>query len=164
MGYLAFGIFLSIAWLLGLGWSARGFISQVDHKGVVAQLVEINDNLPPESVLIFNDQSPVGLGDFWGTPLKFIFGHDVFTLRDLNGLDDEQLAESLKSWQNNGRSVVWIGDPIWLAENDFRYRENSFTIISHRLESSYEHKPQQIVPENWIMPMAFIAAGQADPG
>jgi hypothetical protein len=163
-GYLAIGLFLAIAWLLGLGWSARGFISQVDHKGVVAQLADIDHDLPPDSVLIFNDQSPVGLGDFWGTPLKFIFGHDVFTLRDLDGLDDGQLAESIKSWQNNGRSVVWIGDPIWLAENDFRYHEITFTIVSQRLESSYEHKPQQVVNVNWTLPMAFVAAGQADSG
>jgi hypothetical protein len=159
MGYLALGFFLVVAWLLGLGWSARGFISQVDHKGVVAQLVDINHDLSPNSVLIFNDQSPVGLGDFWGTPLKFIFGHDVFTLRDLDGLDDERLAESIKSWQNNGRSVVWIGDPDWLEENDFQFQEQVHEIQSERLESSYEHKPRAVVPEKWILPMALIGQG-----
>jgi hypothetical protein len=156
MGYLALGFLLAIAWLLGLGWSARGFISQVDHKGVVLQLADINHDLPPGSVLIFNDQSPVGLGDFWGTPLKFIFGHDVFTLRDLDRLDDRQLAESIKSWQNNGRSVVWIGDPAWLEENDFQFQEQVREIQSERLESSYEHKPRAIIPEMWVLPMALI--------
>ncbi len=159
MGYLALGLFLAIAWLMGLGWSARGFISQVDHKGVVAQLAEINHNLPPDSVLIFNDQSPVGLGDFWGTPLKYIFGHDVFTLRNLDGLDDRQLAESIKSWQNNGRAVVWIGDPVWLEQNDFQFQEQVWQIQSQRLESSYEHKPRVIVPEIWVLPMALINQG-----
>jgi 4-amino-4-deoxy-L-arabinose transferase-like glycosyltransferase len=159
MGYLILGFLLAIAWLLGLGWSARGFISQVDYKGVVAQLADINDDLPPNSVLIFNDQSPVGLGDFWGTPLKFIFGHDVFTLRDLNSLDDVKLAESIKSWQNNGRSVVWIGDPAWLKENEFQFQEQVHQIQSNRLESSYEYKPRAVVPSMWILHMALIDQG-----
>jgi hypothetical protein len=107
-------------------------------------------------VLIFNDQSAVGLGDKWGTPLKFIFGHDVFTLRDLDGLDDEQLAESIKSWQNYGRSVVWIGDAAWLAENGFHYQESIHEIRSLRLESSYDHKPQALVSDMWAFRLALI--------
>ena len=156
LGYLALALFLSAAWLLGLGWSARGFIRQVDHQGVLAQLAEINDVLPPGSVLIFNDQAPVGRGDFWGTPLKFIFGHDVLTLRDLAALDDTLLADTIKSWQNNGRAVVWIGDPAWLVANGFQYQEQLREIQSLRLESSYEHKPQTIVPVKWRLPLAVI--------
>ena len=33
------------------------------------------------AVLLFNDQSPVGQGDIWGTPLKFVYDHNVFSLR-----------------------------------------------------------------------------------
>jgi 4-amino-4-deoxy-L-arabinose transferase-like glycosyltransferase len=160
VGFLAVGFLLSVAWLVGLGWSARGFISQIDHKNVVAQLDELNQELEPGSVLLFNDQSPVGLGDFWGTPLKFIYGHDVFTLRELESVDDGRLAESIKSWQNNGRSVVWIGDPAWLAENDFQFHERMREIQSHRLESSYEHKPQAVVHAKWMLPMALIEQGR----
>ncbi len=155
-GLLVIALVLACSWLIGLGWSARGYVSQVDHAGLVEQVAAINDDLAPGSVLIFNDQSPVGLGDFWGTPLKFIFGHDVFTLRNLETLEDEQLAETIKFWQNNGREVVWVGDPAWLAENAFDYRETTYTISSQRLESSYEYKPQQVIPVNWTLPMAFI--------
>jgi hypothetical protein len=157
--YSGLALLLAVAWLLGLGWSARGFIGQVDHKGVVAQLAAFNEYLPPGSVLLFSDQAPVGRGDFWGTPLKYIFGHDVFTLRDLDALDDRQLADSIKSWQNNGRTVIWIGDPAWLAENEFKFQEQAHEINSLRLESSYEHKPRAIVPDIWVLPTAVIEQG-----
>jgi hypothetical protein len=155
-GSAIIGGFLLIIWLLGLGWSARGFISQVDHLGVVDQLVALDESLDPNSILLFNDQSPVGLGDFWGTPLKFIFGHDVFILRDLDALHGQQLAELIDIWQNNGQAVVWIGDPEWLDEYGFSYQETTKVIISQRLESSYEHKPQVIVPVSWTLMMALI--------
>lgn len=164
VGLLGLSLLLAFSWLIGLGWSARGFISQVDHKGIVEQVAAINDELTPGSVLIFNDQSVVGLGDFWGTPLRFIFGHDVFTLRDLDALEEKRLAETIKFWQNNGREVVWVGDPAWLADNDFRYRERTYTISSQKLEGSYEYKPQRVISINWTLPMAFIESGRSDSG
>ena len=147
---------LSVIWLAGLGWSARGFVSQIDHQGLLTQLVELNQQLPPESILLFNDQSPVSHGDRWGTPLKYIFGHDIFTLRDLDSVDDQRLAESIKSWQNNGRAVIWIGDPTWLVDNGFQFQEQQRQIQSRRLESSYEHKPLVVVPETWTFTIATI--------
>jgi hypothetical protein len=150
------GIIVAAIWLGGLAWSNRGFVRQVDHRGVVDQLTAIESELRPNSVLIFNDQSPVGLGDIWGTPLKFIFNHDVFTLRDPEILHDPRLVEMIEIWQNNGRPVVWIGDSSWLDENGFPYLTQSQEIHSQRLESSYEHKPQEIVPVTWILPMSQI--------
>ncbi len=52
-GLQVLGAFLMIVWLFGLAWSARGFISQVDHKEVVAQLTAIESQLQPNSVLNF---------------------------------------------------------------------------------------------------------------
>ena len=147
---------LGALWLGLLGWSARGFISQVDNKGVIEQLSLINDELPSNSVLIFNDQSPVGLGDFWGTPLKYLYGHDAFTIRDIDRLADAPLAETIDLWQNSGRPVIWIGDPTWLSTHDFDFEAQVFDIASTQMESSYEHKPQQIIPVSWRLEAAFI--------
>lgn len=154
------GVILSIAWLGGLAWSARGFISQVDHQGVVDQLAALEAELPPDSVLLFNDQAPVGRGDFWGTPLKFIYGHDVFTLRSPPETDSRRLAQTINSWQNSGRTVVWIGDPAWLAENGFDFQEQVHVIESRRLEGSYEHKPREIVQVQWVLPTAPLERTQ----
>ncbi len=150
------GMILAVIWLFGLGWSARGFISQVDHFGVYDQLVALEEAFDPNSILVFNDQSPVGLGDFWGTPLKFIFGHDVYSLRDPEILHSPQLVEMIEIWQNNGRSVVWIGESTWLENHGFPYQQEIVEIHSQRLESSYEHKPQAIVPVRWILPISHI--------
>ena len=155
-GFVVLGSLITIIWLFGLAWSARGFISQVDHQGVVDQLASIESDLQPNSVLIFNDQAPVGLGDIWGTPLKYIFGHDVFTVRDPDLLNDPRLVEMIEIWQNNGRSVVWIGDSAWLEDNNLHFQEQIREISSLRLESSYEHKPQTIVPVTWTLPMSLI--------
>jgi hypothetical protein len=159
----AAGVFLTallgIIWLGQLGWSARGFISQVDNEGVLVQLAAINEDLPPQSVLLFNDPSPVGLGDFWGTPLKYIFGHDVFTIRDVDLLQKAPLAETIEFWQNSGRRVIWFGDPQWLSQQGFDYQPATYNIHSQRMESSYQHKPQQIIPVSWQLEAAFIEPG-----
>ncbi len=155
-GFIVLGVLTAIVWLFGLAWSARGFISQIDHQGVVDQLAAIDDLLQADSVLIFNDQSPVGLGDIWGTPLKYIFGHDVFTLRDLDLLNDMQLVEMIEFWQNNERSVVWIGDSAWLDKNALGYQQQIIEIGSRQLEGSYEHKPKVVVPVTWTLPMSRI--------
>ena len=149
-------LLLGVLWIGQLGWSARGFIRQVDNKGVLDQLAAINEEFPAQSVLLFNDQSPVGQGDFWGTPLKYIFGHDVFTIRDEELLQEAPLAETIEFWQNNGQTVIWFGDPQWLSDQGFDYHITSFNINSRQMESSYEHKPQQIIPVNWQLEAAFV--------
>jgi hypothetical protein len=150
------GIIAGVLWIALLGWSARGFIRQVDYRGIVSQLVLINEDFSPNSVLLFNDQSPVGEGDFWGTPLKYIFGHDVFKIRDMDLLHDAPLAETIEFWQNNGRSVIWFGDPGWLYEQGFEYQSTTYTITSRQMESSYEHKPQQVNPVAWRLEASFV--------
>ena len=80
------------AGVVRIGWLAHllaefGLLSLAFYM-TARELAENNDNLPTGSVLIFNDQAPVGRGNFLGTSSKFIFGHDVFTLCDLEALDD----------------------------------------------------------------------------
>ena len=65
----------------------------MDYRGVIDQLDRFNAALPPHSVLIFGDSAPVGVGDLLGTPLRFLYGHDVFTLRNADALDKERFAE-----------------------------------------------------------------------
>lgn len=161
-GGLVVTALLGVLWLVSLGWSARGFIRQVDNQDVLRQLALIEREIPPNSVLLFNDQAPVGQGDFWGTPLKYIFGHDAFAIRDLEKLRDAPLAETVESWQLSGRTVIWIGDPQWLSEQGFNYRTITRNIASRQLEGSYEHKPVQVNPVNWQFPMSFIEDIAAD--
>ena len=148
-------VVLAVVWLGGLGWSARGFVGQVDHRGLTAQLDRLNAALEPGSVLLFYDAVPIGNGDFFGTPLQFIYGHSAFALRDPTppGAD---LVRTVEIWHNSGRAVYWIGDPAWLEANGLTYEMNTITLASQRLEESYEHKPTAIIEDKWVLHIARI--------
>ncbi|MFQ5399201.1 MAG: hypothetical protein ACE5E7_06340 [Anaerolineae bacterium] len=153
---------LAAVWLGGLGWEARGFVSQVDYRGMVAQVEGLNTLLEQESVLIFQDPAPVGMGDFWGTPLKFLYGHDVFTLRDPSQVKAMLLVQTIKSWQNKGHTVYWVGDTSWMVANQVPFHElGEYTLAGRNMEASYVHKPQAVQPREWILQLSEIEAQSA---
>lgn len=147
---------VAVVWLAGVGWAARGFVGQVDQAGLVAQVDGLAAGLPPGAVLLFNDQAPVGAGDFWGTPLRFVYGYDVFALRETPEAVSAALVNSIESWQNMGRPVIWVGATDWLDEQDLAYTTTQVTLETKRLESSYEVKPQRIIPVTTQLMMSYI--------
>lgn len=149
-------VFAVVAWAAGIGWAARGFVSRVDHAGLAAQLDELAGRLPPGAVLLFNDQAAVGQGDVWGTPLRFIYGFDAYALRRSPVDATPVLVESIETWQNNGRPVVWVGDAGWLAQQGFAYRTERLVLSSDRLESSYDHKPQTVLTETVELALNYL--------
>ncbi len=138
---------VAVAWLAGLGWSARGFVSRVDFRGLTEQVDALAERLPPDAVLLFDDQSPVGQGDIWGTPLKFVYGYDVFSLRRPPETMSAVLVESIETWQNSGRLVIWIGPTDWLDKQGMSYQIEEVILSSERLEGSYTHKPYVVIIE-----------------
>jgi hypothetical protein len=141
---------LAILWLASFGWSARGFVSQVDHRGLIAQLDNLNETLAPNSILIFDDQAAITIGDIAGTPLHFIYGHDIFSLRDLATLDKEALLSSIDSWKDEGRTIYWIGQqPPPLQLDMTTSNPLVSTITSQQLEGTYERKPTRIIEMEW---------------
>ncbi|MFN2188610.1 MAG: glycosyltransferase family 39 protein, partial [Candidatus Promineifilaceae bacterium] len=59
---------LAILWLAAVGWSARGFVSQVDYEGLVTQMENLDSQLESGSVLLFVDENPITLGDIVAEP------------------------------------------------------------------------------------------------
>jgi hypothetical protein len=151
------GLLIACAWLVGLGWSARGFISQVDYRGLIQEVDALNSRLAPASVLIFNDGAPIGEGDFIGTPLYFMYGHTVFKLHDAGALDDERLVRAIRQWQHDGRTVYWIGEGSWLESHNLSYTVESYKVSSQALEGSYTRKPTAVLPLEWQLSIATIA-------
>lgn len=151
------GLVLALLWLGGLSWSARGFINQVDYRGIIQQVDTLNGRLAPASVLIFNDGAPVGEGDYIGTPLYFLHGHTVFKLHDAGALDDEQLIRAIRQWQRDGRTVYWIGERPWLDAHNLSYSLEIYIVSSQALEGSYTHKPTAVLPLVWQLAIAAIA-------
>ncbi len=153
---LALAAAVALVWLGGLAWSARGLVSQVDHRGLTAQLDALNAALEPDAVLLFYDGVPIGNGDFFGTPLQFIYGHHAFALRD-PALPGADLVRAVEIWHNSGRAVYWIGDPAWLGEHGLAYEEATYTLRSQRLEASYVHRPTAILTDEWVLRVARVA-------
>ena len=146
---------LTLAWMFGIVDAARGFIGQVDDRGLVAQIDQLNASLSPHSLLIFNDPAPVGAGDFWGTPLRFLYGQAAFTLRDPQAVDRERLLATVRRWQEAGWVVYWAATPggeEWPGEatRDLQ-RTDEWQLSSRALEGTYDHKPQAIVARAWSL-------------
>ncbi len=147
-GMMAAGL-AALLWLGGIVWSARGFVTQVDYKGIIPQLETLDSQFAPDSILLFNDQDVVGPGYFWGTPIRFILGHSVLVLRDPAQLDSTLLVKQLENWHNNGRSIYWIGDPAWLTQQEITFTTHTSTLSANYLENSYTHKPSAVIPVQW---------------
>jgi len=143
-----FAVVLAMTWLGGLAWSARGFVSQVDYQGLTNQLEAMNTQLVPDSVLLFNDQLPIGQGDLWGTTMRFLFRHHVFTLRDPSQLNQEELDDVIHQWQARGHQVYWIdvpGGQSQLRPSGQIQLLQSYNIQSTNMEITYEHRPAALV-------------------
>jgi len=125
-------------------------VGQVDHRGLIAQLDNLNETLEPNSILIFDDQAAITVGDIAGTPLHFIYGHDIFSLRDLASLDEQALLASIESWKDQGRTVYWIGQqPTTVSLDQATSNPLTLTIKSQQLEGTYERKPTLIIESEW---------------
>ena len=154
---------LTLVWFSGILLAARGFVSQVDYRGIIGQLDRFNAGLPPHSVLIFGDAAPIGAGDILGTPLRFLYGHDVFTLRDQALLDDARFAEAVAAWRRAGRSVYWIGmpgGPGWPASDQTLGPPADHHLETTILEHAYDHKPTALIVEAWQLPLAQVNHGE----
>lgn len=154
--HLLVGAVLALFWLANLGWAARGFLSQIDLDNFIAQVAEFDAELDPNAILIFNERAPISNGDTLGTPLHFLYGHDVLTLRNWDGVDSAQLAATIQQWQANGRSVYWAGDPNWLETQNIPYTASQIDIENRWLELVYTHKPQEVISVRWRFPLAAL--------
>lgn len=149
-------VLLTLLWLGSIAWSARGFISRVDYAGLPEQVAALATQLDDHAIILWNDQSVIGLGDQLGTPLKFQYGHEPLILRHLEALDEITLVNTIKGWQNSGRTVYWVGDPAWLETQQLPFRETSVTITSDYLEATTERKPTAVLPLVWSLRLSKV--------
>lgn len=156
-GYRFAGLFLAGLWLISLAISARGFIGQVDFQGIITQLDKFDEQLSPDSILIFNSQDQITTGDVLGTPLNYLYGHDAYSLRDIEKLEPDVFHDAINQWQSEGREVYWFGDRSPLAKLGLNSGQPVVVTISGpQLENSYEHKPQLVGQVQWTLEVAPI--------
>jgi hypothetical protein len=153
------GVVLAAVWMVALGISARGLISHVDYRGLVGQVEQLNATFQPHSVIIYYDPTPVGLGDMFGTPLRFVYGHDVVVIRDLQRLDLGAFEQLARRWQVDGRALYWItpyGDFKWPLSN-WQVRELLLWPTRAKiLEPTYERRPAKFVNLEWWQKISSV--------
>ena len=150
-------LLLIIGWLGGIIWSARGFVTQTDYVTLPEQLAQLNTQFDSNAIILFNEEEPVGVGDFVGTPLRYIFAHDVYKIHPSPEPIPDVLVDTIKSWQNNGRTIYWIGDTTWLAENNVPHAAAAeHTITTQALEGVFDRKPTQVNPVTWQLSIVQI--------
>jgi hypothetical protein len=145
------GLALALLWLGGVAWTSRGFITQIDNRGLLGQFNQLNEQLEPASILIFANPADgfINFGDTVGGPLRFFYGHDVLLLRQQDAYAAADLLTQLEGWLAAGRAVYWIGELPAPYNQLAPTAPGRFTITSQALERSYDHKPTVIVPQQW---------------
>jgi 4-amino-4-deoxy-L-arabinose transferase-like glycosyltransferase len=148
----ATAVILAILWLGSTVWFARGFVSQVDYVGMPEQIAQLSQQMAPNAIVIFNDPAVIGQGDIIGTPLRFLHGIDVFTLRDPDGITTAVFDEALAQWQAGGRTVYWADVPdgyAWPSATWELTEVGSYLIETMTLEARYDRKPTEILNNRW---------------
>lgn len=74
-------ILLAVFLIVGLLYQSRFVLPQQDFKGAIAQLTALNAQLDPNAIIVINEPAESDFADRFGTPLRFIFGHDVAIIR-----------------------------------------------------------------------------------
>jgi len=147
-------LLLALAWLGGMIWQSRVIWRQVDDAGAVSALTDLNRQLEPGAIVLLDDQSPVGWGDVVGTPLRFIYGHPVFVLRNPQAVTPEALRAVVRGWQQQGYPVyvmsqadqaVSVADRLPLSE------AQQFVFETSVLQPTYTDYPNQVTPVRYAI-------------
>lgn len=77
---IAAGI-LTIGLIAGLLYQSRIVLPLREYRGAVAQLKTVAQSLEPEAIVVFDEPATSTFSDTFGPPLKFVYGHDVVTIR-----------------------------------------------------------------------------------
>lgn len=150
---------LALLWLAGFVWNARGFVRQVDFQGLLPQLAQLDAELEPQAILLFNDSQPITQGDIVGTPLRFLFGHDVLSVREVSPEQMALLQSAVDGWIAAGRAVYWIHTPMAQTALAPANREyvTTYSLETSRLEWTYTHRPRVVEPLIWTADVYRLA-------
>ncbi len=89
---LAIGLFAAM--MAGLLYQARFVLPLRDLEGATEQLVALQSQIDPEAMLLINEPASSTFADTFGPPLRFIYGHDIATIRQTDN-EAEAFVERL---------------------------------------------------------------------
>ncbi len=148
-----------LAWLGGMIWQSRVIWRQVDYVGAMDALTQLDRKLEPGAIVLFDDQSPVGVGDVVGTPLRFIFDHPTFVLRNPQAVTTAALQDLIRRWQQEGRNVYVLSESdktLSIKDTLPAGKAQQFTFNTSVLQPTYTDYPNQVVPVQYDLKLQEV--------
>jgi len=77
----AVGAILAVVFIGGMLYQSRFVLPQRDLYGALEQVTILNQKLKPNAIIVISEPAESIFADTFGVPLRFIFGHDIATIR-----------------------------------------------------------------------------------
>ncbi len=147
--------------LIGSFLYAGRFVNpQVDYQGGVAQYQAFAQKFPPHSIILFNNNAPVGIAVLFGTPLAYLDQQTAIDIQE-DRMDQTRLSGYVQRWLAQGRSVFVVDGPQRVAGfcDVWQCRSLGTTHLTwSELEQSYEHFPQQVYAVDYPLTINQVQA------
>lgn len=146
-----------VVWLIHNDWLIW---RQVDYDGAVAQVAQAANLFEKESIALFVDQAPVGLGAVLGTPLHFLYDITSFDLQE-GTLDISLLQVQISHWLDAGYTVYVVRRPgaSTILPVECLIPTGTARLDVPRLEQSYDHAPSAIQRVRYEAEIYQVAPG-----
>jgi hypothetical protein len=135
---------LTVLLLAGLIYQSRFVLPLREFYGAVDQLTALNERLLPNSIVLMSEPSESALADNFGVPLRFMFDHDVATIRTDDAATGEFLDRLLARSVVEQRAVQLIAaNPIAPAVRSGLQLQprDVFEMRLHALQSTFYDYP-----------------------
>jgi 4-amino-4-deoxy-L-arabinose transferase-like glycosyltransferase len=133
----------------GLLYQARFVLPQQDFKGVLAQVQALDAHLDPDAIVLFAEPAAGIFADTVGTPLRFIAGREVATVRADHPQNAAFLTALMARASTTGQRVQLLATaPLSdsVRENVVILPASVYTVSSELLMNTYAGYPSQIQP------------------
>jgi hypothetical protein len=135
---------LAVILMGGLIYQSRFVLPMREFYSAFNQLTALNARLQPGSIVIMSEPSESALADNFGVPLRFMFNHDVATIRTGDAAADEFLDRLLARAAAEQRPVQLIAaNPIASAVRSSLQLQphDELDIRLHALQSTFYDYP-----------------------
>jgi hypothetical protein len=135
---------LALLLIGGLLFQSRYVLPLREYRGALEQLAELQTHLQPGAIIVISEPSEGLFADALGPPLRFLYGHDIATIRQDGPETDAFLDDLVGYAAQQDRPLQLLGvEPVYPALRE-RFEAEPVAFLSLRLaflENSYTHFP-----------------------
>jgi 4-amino-4-deoxy-L-arabinose transferase-like glycosyltransferase len=138
---------LAIVLAAGLLFQARYVLPLREYAGAAAQMAALHEALEPGALLIINEPPDLNVADRLGVPLRFLYGHDIATIRGSGEEIRPFLAALLAEVEGGERPLQLLAihplDPV-IRQTLPLHPESLVTISTQLLKNSFTEFPTEM--------------------